>query len=74
MKRGFLLLLFVCILTSEFVEAQQTAAEEYVLFSNQKTNYKICLAQNPSPSEQWAAKELQHWLKVVSGADFPIQN
>ncbi len=46
---------------------------EYTLFSNHRTNYRIILGTAASESEQWAAKELQHWLHEISGADFPIQ-
>lgn len=47
---------------------------EYSLFSNGKTNYRISVDPQASESEQWAAKELQHWLKEISKADFVIQN
>jgi hypothetical protein len=46
---------------------------EYILFAGNKTGYRIALDSSASTSEQWAAKELQHWLKEISGADFPIQ-
>src|SRR5690606_19323832 len=45
---------------------------EYVLFSDGKTRYSIALDTAASASEKWAAKELQHWLKEVSGAEFPL--
>lgn len=47
---------------------------EYVLFDNGSSAYSIVLAPDASESEQWAAKELQHWLKEVSGAELPIVN
>lgn len=46
--------------------------KEFSLFKNKKTDYSIALASDASESERWAAKELQHWLKEISGADFPI--
>ncbi len=46
---------------------------EYILFENGKTDYSIVVGKNASESEQWAAKELQHWLKQVSDAEFPIR-
>ena len=46
---------------------------EYTLFSDRKTRYRIALAPDASESEQWAAQELQHWLGEISGAFFPIQ-
>jgi hypothetical protein len=44
----------------------------YTLFSGTKTNYSIALGNKASESERWAANDLQHWLKEISGADFPI--
>ncbi|WP_428656461.1 DUF4838 domain-containing protein [Runella sp.] len=46
----------------------------YSLFSNQKSTYRIALAANASGSEQWAAQELQRWLKEISGVELPIQS
>ncbi len=46
--------------------------KEYTLFSDGRTNYSIALSPSASPSEKWAAEELRHWLKEISGADFPI--
>lgn len=45
---------------------------EYVLFKDGKSDYRISLAPNASESEKWAAKELQHWMKEISGAELPI--
>lgn len=45
---------------------------EYVLFSEGKTRYSIAVDAGASASEQWAAKELQHWLREVSGVEFPV--
>ncbi|HWS00110.1 MAG TPA: DUF4838 domain-containing protein, partial [Prolixibacteraceae bacterium] len=45
---------------------------EYTLFSHGQSNYRISLSANASESEKWAAKELQHWLKEISGAEFPV--
>lgn len=47
--------------------------QEYSLFKDKKTAYRIAVSENASASELWAAKELQNWLKEASGADFPIQ-
>ena len=46
---------------------------DHVLFNNGKTDYAIVIGANASESEQWAAQELQHWLKKVSGADFFVR-
>jgi len=48
--------------------------ENYILFSDRKSDYRIALSKQASESEQWAAKELQHWLKEISGAELPIQD
>jgi hypothetical protein len=47
--------------------------QEFVLFKNRTTDYTIVLADHASESEKWAAEELKHWLKEVSGAEFPIK-
>ncbi|HEX4949873.1 MAG TPA: DUF4838 domain-containing protein, partial [Blastocatellia bacterium] len=47
---------------------------EHLLFANGKTDYSIVLGEQASDSERWAAQELQHWLKEVSGATFPIRS
>lgn len=51
-----------------------TAGErvEHTLFGSGRTDYSIVLGADASESEQWAARELQHWLKEISGAEFPI--
>ncbi len=48
--------------------------KNYTLFSEKKSEYRIALSINASESEQWAATELQHWLKVISGAELPVQH
>ncbi len=53
----------------EFTAGKRT---EYALFSNGKSDYRISLAENASESEKWAAKELQHWLKEMSGIELPL--
>ena len=48
--------------------------KKYTLFSNGKSDYRIALAPGASESERWAAGELQHWIKVISGVELPLQN
>ena len=55
--------------TSEFTAGKRI---EYALFSHGKSDYRISIASNASESEKWAAKELQHWLKEISGVEFPL--
>ena len=45
----------------------------YSLVSGKKSSYRIALDPKASESEQWAARELQHWLKEIAGAELPIQ-
>jgi hypothetical protein len=45
---------------------------EYTLFSDGESAYRIVLGKDASASEQWAAGELQHWLKEISGVDIPV--
>ena len=47
---------------------------DYKLFSSGKSDYRIALGESASESERWAANELQHWLKEISGAELPIEN
>jgi len=54
---------------SEFTAGKRI---EYALFSHGKSDYRISIANNASESEKWAAKELQHWLKEISGVELPL--
>ena len=45
---------------------------EYSLFEDGKTDYQIVVGNDASESEQWAATELQKYLKEISGASFEI--
>ena len=47
--------------------------ENYTLFTDATSAYRIALGKESSESEKWAAKELQHWLKEISGVELPIQ-
>jgi hypothetical protein len=46
--------------------------QDHVLFANGVSDYAIVLPAAASDAEKWAAQELQHWLKEVSGAELPI--
>jgi len=43
-----------------------------ILAENGETDYRIVISQNASPSEKYAANELKHFLRSISGADIPI--
>ena len=45
---------------------------QHELFKNGKSGYSIVISPEAAESEQYAAKELQHWIKEVSGAELPI--
>jgi hypothetical protein len=45
---------------------------DYKLFSEAKSDYRITLGAEASESEKWAAGELQHWIREISGAEIPI--
>ena len=57
---GFLLLLFV----------NANAADR--LFQNGKSKYRIVVSAEASTSEQTAARELQQYIRQISGAQLPI--
>ncbi len=48
-------------------------AQPLVLAENGRSAYTIIIPQEASPSERYAAEELQRWLKESSGAELPIR-
>ena len=46
----------------------------YTLFSDGKSDYRIAISSVASESEKYAAGEMQHWLKEISGVELPVQN
>ncbi len=81
-RKRFLFIISLLFLISGLSKAQDLLIQttdkgdkqnEYILFSDMKTSYRIALDGKASESEQWAAKELQHWLNKISGINFPIQ-
>jgi hypothetical protein len=47
--------------------------KEHLLFENGSSVYKIVVGEGASESEQWAARELRHWIQEISGAALEIQ-
>jgi len=47
-------------------------AQSLTLADNGRSDFRIVIAKTPSPSVQWAAEELQKWLKEMTGATLPI--
>ena len=54
---------------SEFTAGKRI---EYPLFSKGKSDYRISVATDASESEKWASKELQHWIKEISGVEMAL--
>jgi len=64
------LLLFCASLTcSKQLQATET---DIVLAENGKSNYRIVLPENSSKVQEFAAKELQSFLKQICQAELPI--
>lgn len=57
-------------LDQQFISGKR---EEYIMFKDRATAYRIAIDASASESERWAAGELSKWLKEVSGAAFPVQ-
>ncbi len=55
-------------------QSASPAAETYTLASGKASAYRIAVGPLASESEKWAAHELQHWIREISGADLPVQD
>ena len=76
-SRILILSFLMCILSGvpalpAFPQDKTPAFEKFNLFADGKTDYTICLSDEASGSEIWAANELQQWLTEISGAFFRI--
>ena len=47
-------------------------APQHTLFKNGRSDYRIVLEEGASAVEQYAAQELQTWVREVSGVELPI--
>jgi hypothetical protein len=47
--------------------------KKYLLFAEGKSDYCIAIDKDASESEQFAAKELQHWIKECGGVELPVK-
>lgn len=63
-------LILVCLLTRLAIAA---AAEPFVITENGEPRCIIAVATDPSPAEATAARELQAFLKEVTGAELPVR-
>ncbi|MBR5801708.1 MAG: DUF4838 domain-containing protein, partial [Alistipes sp.] len=67
-KKTLVLICVVAIVVvSLFLESQAPA-----LFCNGRSDYSIVLCDDASESEQTAARELQNYLRQISGAELPL--
>ena len=69
MMRSFLPSLFMLWICATSLTAK---AADLVLADAGKSEYRIVIAADASPSTQYAAKELQTFLKQISGAELPV--
>ncbi len=69
MTRPFLSALLIL---ATFVSTSLARAADLVLADAGKSDYRIVVAADASPSTQYAAKELQTFLKQISAAELPI--
>lgn len=58
----------------EKISSGSASPKTYLLASDKRSIYRITLDPHASESEIWAAGELQHWLKEITGAELPIRN
>jgi len=73
MRKGFLYASMGLILVALFCAGQMADAQQkLVLSENGKSDYKIVISRNASPSEKHAADELQMFLEKIGGAKLPI--
>lgn len=72
MKRLFNTRLMQAISFALLLLSAMPAAARNWLFKNGKSDYRIVLDRQASPSEKKAAEELQMYIKQISGAQLPI--
>ena len=66
MKKFALISLIIGLATPSF------ALNNYTLFKNGKTDYKVVISDNASQTEKYAASVLTNYLNAISGAIFPL--
>ena len=49
-----------------------SCGQRHTLFQDGQSDYRIVIAADAPETEQYAAQELQTWLREVSGAELPI--
>ena len=68
MKRA----VFILIVALAVIGVTTVMFKSTTLFKDGKSSYAIVLCNDASASEETAAKELQHYLKQIGGAELPI--
>lgn len=64
----------VLVFLASFILIGNTvSATQYKVFSGGETTYSIIVSKEASESEQYAAKELQAYIKKISGVSIPIK-
>lgn len=66
--------IFILIVALAVIGAASIVFGSTMLFKNGKSSYAIVLCTDASASEETAAKELQHYIKLIGGAELPIIN
>ena len=59
----FLSLLALCV---------AACTPKHTLFEGRRSEYSIVIGKDASPIERYAARELQTWIREVSGAELPV--
>lgn len=60
------------VLLLAIISLALTSCGSHELFKDGKSAYTIVLAPDATESERYAAEELRHWIKEVSGTDLPV--
>ncbi|HOX37521.1 MAG TPA: DUF4838 domain-containing protein [Candidatus Brocadiia bacterium] len=59
-------------LPSASIEATPDPTPEITIIKDGASDYRIVIPSKPEPSEEYAARELQHFLEEMSGVKLPI--
>lgn len=71
-NKYFLIIALLCISLIVINSNRINAQDNLTITKNGCSNYTIILSNEASPSEKFAVKELQKFLKIISGVTIPI--
>ena len=54
------------------LHSNEVCGKEYVLFKDGRSDYKIVTSSSADEVTQYAANELQYWLKKIGGVELPL--